>query len=415
MFDAKTGMLLWSMVTLTLSALLCMLWLHDRSKKHPLLFSLGFASVSIGALLVAMRGEISGFLSVVIGNTLSLTAYAFWLAAFLRINGRKMEGWIAIPALIWIGLMFIPAIREGAVARVLIFHACAGIGCLMMAAVVFRFSTPLTTTRKIFVGALVANAILGVVAASFVIPFHLLEGQTQPLTPPVAFSSAVSMTALLMIALKMFMEDGEQKLQRLSMTDHLTGILNRRGLRQEFEALCANRHNRSGQLTLALFDIDHFKAINDRYGHACGDEVLVAFCRLAERVIGDKGVFARMGGEEFAYLLADDDIERMTCAAEGIRSSFSRMRVGDQDRQVSATVSVGLCAMPFSKADLDLMLTRADRALYAAKDAGRNRIVLHENDAHIVLSAPDRDGDPHDNNADRQVAALTRIATIASR
>lgn len=414
MFDAKTGMLLWSIETLTLSALLMMLWLHRPNRKHHLFFAIGFLVLGIGAALVMLRDQISDFLSIKVGNTLALAAFGFWLAGFLRLEKRRIEGWIAIPALIWIAFMFVPPVRESMMARIILYHSCAGIGYFMLAGVMLTPKAALSKTRKLFAVALVGHAFLGAIAAALIIPYNTLTGQTLPLTAPVAVSGAFSFVVLLMIAVKMFMEDNEKRLHRLALTDHLTGVLNRRGLLEEFNAIKKTSNDGPAKITLALFDIDHFKMINDRHGHLCGDEVLVQFCGLVTRILHGQGLFVRMGGEEFALLLANDDPARAIALAEAIRIYFSRMNLVGDEAGFNATVSVGVCSQALESAELNNMLTKADRALYAAKKAGRNRTVLRENDANVVIPAEDRTEDPHYNNADRQVAALTRIAAIAN-
>ncbi len=414
MFDAKTGMLLWSLETLTLSALLAMLWLHQPSKKHHLFFASGFLSVGVGAAMVSMRGQISDFLTINVGNTLALSAFGFWLAGFLRLESRRIEGWIAIPALIWVAFMFVPPARESMVVRIILYHICAGIGYFMLAGVMLVSNNPISKTRKLFAFALIGHAFLGAISAALVIPYNLLTGQTLPLTAPVAYSAAFSFVVLLMIAVRMFMEDNEKRLHRLAITDHLTGVLNRRGLIEEFDAIKQDVGLSERQITLALFDIDHFKHINDQHGHQCGDDVLVQFCGLVTRILHGQGLFVRMGGEEFAFLLINDDPAKAVTVAEAVRIYFSRMTLSNNDVSFNATVSVGIFSASVADADLNDMLTKSDRALYAAKKAGRNRSVLRDNDANVVIPAEDRGEDPHDNNADRQVAALTRIAAIAN-
>lgn len=414
MFQAQTGMLIWSLETSTLAALLAMLWLHAPSKKHHLFFSCGFAAVGLGSALVAQRGQLPDFVTIVIGNLLALSAFGFWLAGMLRLERRKIEGWIAIPALLWLAVMFLPAVRENMLARVLVYHLCAAIGYIMIAGVVMTSKQPITITRKVFGVALVLHALSGVLTAALIIPFNALSGQTLPLTAPVAYSAAFSFVVLMMIAVKMFIEDNERRLHRLAVTDHLTGVLNRRGLMEAFPAVTKAPEHRSSQLMIALFDIDHFKKINDRHGHQCGDEVLVQFCDLVNRIIGDKGTFVRMGGEEFAYLLTHDDINAALRIVDGVRMYFSRLPTDGSEESFHSTVSIGVHSMPVNQADLDLMLRMSDRALYAAKSAGRNRTVFNDGLANVVLPAEDRGENPHDNNADRQVAALNRIAAIGS-
>ncbi|OAE37523.1 sensor domain-containing diguanylate cyclase [Agrobacterium tumefaciens] len=415
MLDAKTSTLLWAAETFTLAVLLGTLWLHRPARRHNLYFAAGFLVTGVGTVMVALRGEISSFLSIQVGNTLALAAFGFWLAGLLTLERRKLAGWIAIPALLWIAGMFVPAVRDNMVARILLYHASAATGYFMLSGILLASSERRSRSRKVLATILILQAFAGAIVASIVIPANAAAPNAIPLTSALAFSGMLGFTAIIMISAKIIMEDTEVRLQRLAMTDHLTGVLNRRGLLEEFDRIKKRAHASDRYVALALFDIDHFKKINDRYGHQSGDAVLVHFCSIAQRVIGNRGLFVRMGGEEFALVAEVDSPSSTVALAESIRSNLRHSNITARGQAIEVTTSVGISEAVVRDADLNKMMTEADRALYAAKKAGRNRTVIHVNSANVVVPATDRDEDPMDNNADRQVAALNRIAAIASR
>ncbi len=166
----------------------------------------------------------------------------------------------------------------------------------------------------------------------------------------------------------------ETHFRELASIDPLTGLLNRRAFMDLAEA---ERH-RSGMtgasLSLLMMDIDHFKAINDQFGHAAGDSSLTLFCNACHGVLRNQDAMGRVGGEEFAVLLPDTDAGGAALAAERLRSAVEGSG-NDAINGRHLTVSIGAAALR-SGESLDQLLVRADRALYAAKLEGRNRVVL---------------------------------------
>jgi diguanylate cyclase (GGDEF)-like protein len=164
-----------------------------------------------------------------------------------------------------------------------------------------------------------------------------------------------------------------EEIQRLSITDTLTELYNRRGLYalSRHEIKQARRHQRF--ISLILFDLDHFKEINDRYGHPVGDEVLQEIARRVKVSIRSIDIFARYGGEEFAILLPECDLAYARQIAERLRRTVARHPIKTKGGPVSMTLSLGITGSPNGAAELPDMIAVADQALYQAKRNGRNR------------------------------------------
>jgi len=158
---------------------------------------------------------------------------------------------------------------------------------------------------------------------------------------------------------------------RQASTDSLTGLANRRGGREllEREVRRASRYDRP--LSLILFDLDRFKAVNDRYGHAAGDRVLRAVARAAARAVRDTDRVIRWGGEEFVVVCAETGQNEAGQLAERLRRRIERLRLG---RQRLVTASFGVATFCAGE-DAAALSERADKALYRAKHGGRNRVV----------------------------------------
>jgi diguanylate cyclase (GGDEF)-like protein len=176
----------------------------------------------------------------------------------------------------------------------------------------------------------------------------------------------------------------QKELEHLAATDPLTGVPNRRKFTADAQAEFSRavRHNRT--FAIAVLDVDHFKNVNDTYGHDTGDLVLQSITNIVADMLRDTDKFtteasqARMGGEEFALLFLETDETGALIAANRIREKIAETIIKWVDGNVSVTVSLGVCVWSPQYASVEEMIKAADLALYQAKSAGRNRVVLAE-------------------------------------
>jgi len=209
---------------------------------------------------------------------------------------------------------------------------------------------------------------------------NLLAVITGTLVVQPAIVSGIGFFTLFLLA-----ADLADQTRRLAASDMLTGLLNRRGFEDAARAIfgSAKRHGRS--LAVAVLDIDRFKQVNDRHGHAAGDAVLRAFARCLRENVARRDLVARIGGEEFAVIMADVDAEAALCAADALREKIGAMTI-DCGAPIRITASLGLAAYRLGE-DLPTVLARADRALYQSKNLGRNRATLADRCADVVAEA----------------------------
>jgi diguanylate cyclase (GGDEF)-like protein len=156
-----------------------------------------------------------------------------------------------------------------------------------------------------------------------------------------------------------------------SETDPLSGLLNRRGFEDKAEALLVAMARARLPVSLVIADIDHFKAVNDTYGHETGDQVIVAFASALREVSGDAHPIGRIGGEEFAIALSGMELQTARLVAEGARVAFAQARINGLPPDESCTASFGV-AQWRGEEDYGELIRRADLALYEAKNAGRD-------------------------------------------
>lgn len=176
-------------------------------------------------------------------------------------------------------------------------------------------------------------------------------------------------------------QDLAHRLDELARVDSLTGCLNHRGFRERLDGEAAVVERARQPLALLHLDLDHFKRINDTFGHPAGDEVLAAVGAELAGVARRSDVVARVGGEEFALLLPDTGVARAREVAERLRRAIRAI-----DHPAGATASIGVSCLPETARNQDELVATADRALYEAKRAGRNRVVVAPGQPGVALA-----------------------------
>jgi diguanylate cyclase (GGDEF)-like protein len=221
----------------------------------------------------------------------------------------------------------------------------------------------------------------------------------------------------------------EEAATKLAVTDPLTGTFNRRTFLELADKEIARARRGKAPLSVVLFDLDHFKSINDKYGHLAGDHVLKRFVQIAKMCLRQEDLLVRYGGEEFCLLLPETNAEEAASLAERIRgateySSFT-ITDGRAEKIIRITVSGGVAKLDESAADnIGNLVARADEAMYAAKAAGRNQIAVFPNNADFtsltrsqrllaVQPAPKPTGEPGSTQATQAIHATQ--ATQASK
>ncbi len=167
----------------------------------------------------------------------------------------------------------------------------------------------------------------------------------------------------------------ENSLMEAARTDALTGIPNRGWFVKQAAALLSELDSPDGWLTTVMVDIDHFKSINDRFGHAAGDEVIRSVARYLQEQMRDRDLVGRYGGEEFVMLLPHTDRSDALIFCDRIREGIAQTQIGHGDSTLNVCVSIGFCSsMRAEITSLDGLIRAADAALYRAKRQGRNRV-----------------------------------------
>ena len=162
--------------------------------------------------------------------------------------------------------------------------------------------------------------------------------------------------------------------EELAQKDELTGLKNRRAFFEQGTRIIEQSKRFRHPISVIMMDIDHFKMINDDYGHSIGDKVLRAVAEPLQRVVREIDIVARMGGEEFAFILPETGLEEASNLAERLRSEIEDLVVTNDGHQIKITASFGVAACKDGDGNIEVLLTDADNALYVAKKNGRNQI-----------------------------------------
>jgi diguanylate cyclase (GGDEF)-like protein len=195
--------------------------------------------------------------------------------------------------------------------------------------------------------------------------------------PAVILIATLCRVALAFAVLAMVKERQELKQRTDALTDPLTGLPNRRALFEAAEMLSQHsRYLKGDPISVLVFDLDHFKKVNDTFGHRLGDRVLQLFADVLSEKLETGSIVGRLGGEEFAAILPGANLETAAVTADAVRATFELSAASIDGLPVAGTVSVGAAAHDDIDCDLGALFHRADGALYAAKNAGRNRVEL---------------------------------------
>jgi diguanylate cyclase (GGDEF)-like protein len=372
--DLHTLLLVQIVVGLTQSAIALILWHTHRHYPPTRDWALGAAGFPLSMLLVALRGVVPDLLSIVLANALLLGGILkISEGLFIACDRRppSMAGLTIYVAGIC-SIAWFNYIQPSFLVRVLTFNAVSG--CFLAATLGVLLSDnrgPTRVTRLMIatgttlslVGAVLRSVsdIQNMVDTDLALSVFVISGIVESLTLTAGCTLLTS-------------QWHQAKLETIAQRDPLTGLLNRRAFKEVCDLLWARSIRQNQPLAVLMIDIDHFKRINDRLGHAAGDEVLREVADLLIRKLRADDLVCRYGGEEFAAILPNTSEAQALALAERLRSEIAMLDLTGPGQQ-RITVSIGLAQRTSGIEHWENVLACADQALYEAKDAGRNRSV----------------------------------------
>lgn len=360
--------------------LMGLLTVHAWSRgREPTLGYLGcmLLLAALGTGLIVVRGVGMDVVALVLGNVVLLLSAAMnWTAMRTFVQCKPHVPGILAGVGVWLLMCLVPSFYGSLSARVTLYSLlAAGYGVL----------SALELWRKR--DSLEVAYLPAVVLTLWHTGFYAIRAFTDPGLPiksdPASadegasffsfmlFESMLYAIGIAYVTLAMVKERAELRFKAAAFSDALTGVGNRRAFMLQGEKLLVDSTRRNQCVALLLCDLDHFKRLNDSFGHPMGDQALIAFSRVTETALRKADVFARIGGEEFACLLADSDEACAFQVAERIRQAFAQL---DLLTPGFLSVSIGIVTTDTAGNDLSHLLSQADQALYLAKARGRNRV-----------------------------------------
>ena len=370
MLDAHTLFTVATCVTGLLGVLLLIVWVQERSIRA--LAWWGAAYLMGGSAVALWSGQDNvPFITPAAPNALLFVACGLiWSGARLFHGRRVLPAALIAGSIAWFVAMQASAFAESEFARIVL-------SSLIIASYTFLTAYELRRERRralarpwltIGVPLLHGAVFLSPVPLTALLP----PGSHDGWLALFALETLLYVVGTAFIVVVMAKERVLLAHKAAAMTDALTGLFNRRAFLVEAERLILRQARSGSAVSVLMFDLDHFKSINDRFGHAVGDDALRLFAQTAVANIRGNDVFGRLGGEEFAAILHGPQSEAVV-VAERVRAAFEAAGVEISGHRIGATVSIG-AAEALPPAAIDSLLARADAALYRAKEKGRNRI-----------------------------------------
>ncbi len=339
----------------------------------------GLLALAAGTAALVLRGAIPDYITIDLANVLILAAFLFILRSVRpgREWGSNAFGWSVVGAavlLLWHFTYLQPDTR----ARIVVSSAAMALLVVQPVAALIAAVPGGGRRARLFTAACLVGVGLVTLARAV---WTIQRGSNADLLAPdfVQFASNLLFAVFAVLAtlgvVWIEIEQLRADLARLAMIDPLTAILNRRAFMLEYERELSRCMREKTGLALAIFDLDHFKDVNDSYGHLVGDKVLRRVADTLRASLRGHDVIGRYGGEEFALLMPGADTAAALAGTERARLAVGERPIQAGSLRIPITVSAGVAAVGSAGADWESLLRSADAALYEAKRSGRNKVV----------------------------------------
>lgn len=354
------------------------MWLTTRGRyQYKLGYFVGlFLSQAAVQLLLFLRGILPDFITIVVANTLLISSYNLGYLGYCHFFHRQVNWWLVYPPVIvtfilyWV---FLDDFHTRAIFLAIISALQYGIQFFLLLSIK---ETAVQRSKPILLFGYGLTLILFIIRGSYLI---LVPGGISNIFDSVwanSFTFFATIPSIILIAMGVLLMVSDRLLEEnreLATRDSLTHIFNRRTFNDLARRELARAERYNHDTSLVMLDIDHFKLVNDTYGHPVGDEALIHLVQIIKKSVRMQDLYGRYGGEEFTILLAETPSAEAFEIAERLREKIENSSLHIQNNVIKMTVSIGIAtARGEDKPTLEDLISGADAAMYAAKKAGRN-------------------------------------------
>lgn len=358
----------------------CLILVGQFNLRDGLLTSgCGLLAHALAYVCYTLYGQAPLWLTYGVANTLLAVALAFYSVGIFRIRVLPVP-WLhilSLPALMLLSMALLIDTREP---RMLAASAVLVMQCLLIIHWARQHALPGGRAHLLLIIGASISLVGLLVRVAAILSGTASEMQYDVSNLKQTISVSLGTVTVMMLSLGLVLlskERSESTLQRMALRDALTGILNRRAILEQFSGELERARRAHANLAIAMIDIDHFKQINDLYGHLAGDEVLCHCVSHLQQRLRESDTIGRYGGEEFLLLLPDTSTVGAMAALDDLRQSLAESPAQFGDLSIGLSFSAGIwCAVPGPEDSIASLIAQADAALYAAKAGGRNTLRL---------------------------------------
>jgi diguanylate cyclase (GGDEF)-like protein len=377
--DVNTLFMVTIYVEAILGLLLLFAWAQNMAIRAVAWWGFAHLIRATSVVLFGMYGSAPELITIDLANALLFTAFAVTWTGARVFDGRPVEPvYLVTGAVLWLLVCRLPVLADAIEMRAMIASGIVTAYTWLTAYEFWRGRGEALVSRWPAIFMLFAHGALFLLRTPLVsvLPWSPTNNNIfgSVWLTVLSFEALLFTISIAFILLAMAKERTELRHRTAAMVDSLTGIANRRAFLYEAGGIAKRHAGNPRPTAVLLVDLDHFKSINDRFGHALGDRVLEIFAATTLESLRATDLLGRIGGEEFAAVIYDTDSDKALAVAERIRDAFAKAAQEVDGRPVCATVSIGVVYCDGPVLEIAELLAQADQALYFAKENGRNRV-----------------------------------------